>query len=77
MQWNRDLTNSERKSKFSALYRGLVTSGFHFNMNTVLFPKLRLISFQYEVLASRHRDDNSAACVVDKCFVLSYPQYCR
>jgi len=32
---------------------------------------------EYEVLASRHRDDNSAACVVDKCFVLSYPQYCR
>eukprot|EP00794_Sanderia_malayensis_P017559 gene17559-19311_t len=30
-----------------------------------------------EVLASRHRDDNSAACVVDKCYVLNYPQYCR
>lgn len=30
-----------------------------------------------EVMASRHKDDNSVACIVDKCYVLSYPEYCR
>lgn len=30
-----------------------------------------------EILASRHKDDNSVACIVDKCYVLSYPEYCR
>ena len=32
---------------------------------------------QMEVMASRHKDDNSVACIVDKCYVLSYPEYCR
>ena len=33
--------------------------------------------YQMEVMASRHKDDNSVACIVDKCYVLSYPEYCR
>ena len=33
--------------------------------------------WQMEVMASRHKDDNSVACIVDKCYVLSYPEYCR
>ena len=36
-----------------------------------------LVVFQMEVMASRHKDDNSIACIVDKCYVLSYPDYCR
>lgn len=32
---------------------------------------------EMEVMASRHKDDNSVACIVDKCYVLSYPEYCR
>lgn len=30
-----------------------------------------------EIMASRHKDDNSVACIVDRCYVLSYPEYCR
>ncbi|KAK7507036.1 hypothetical protein BaRGS_00001887 [Batillaria attramentaria] len=30
-----------------------------------------------EVFASRHRDENSVACIDDKCYVLTYNQYCR
>ena len=30
-----------------------------------------------EVFASRHRDENSVACIDDKCYVLTYDQYCR
>lgn len=32
---------------------------------------------EMEVMASKHKDDNSVACIVDKCYVLSYPEYCR
>ncbi|EDO43560.1 predicted protein [Nematostella vectensis] len=32
---------------------------------------------EMEVMASRHKDDNSVACIVDKCYALSYPEYCR
>ena len=28
-------------------------------------------------MVSRHKDDNSVACIVDKCYVLTYPEYCR
>ncbi|XP_049874793.1 uncharacterized protein LOC126372932 isoform X2 [Pectinophora gossypiella] len=30
-----------------------------------------------EVFASRHRDANSVACIEDKCYVLTYNEYCR
>lgn len=30
-----------------------------------------------EVYASRHRDTNSVACIDDKCFVLTYSEFCR
>ncbi|OTF69383.1 hypothetical protein BLA29_013075 [Euroglyphus maynei] len=30
-----------------------------------------------EIYASRHRDANSVACIDDKCFVLTYNEYCR
>ncbi|PVD32330.1 hypothetical protein C0Q70_07763 [Pomacea canaliculata] len=30
-----------------------------------------------EVFASRHWDENSVACIDDKCYVLTYDQYCR
>ncbi|XP_016996926.2 AF4/FMR2 family member lilli isoform X3 [Drosophila takahashii] len=30
-----------------------------------------------EVYASRHRDHNSVACVEDKCYVLTFSEYCR
>lgn len=30
-----------------------------------------------EVFASRHKDHNSVACIEDKCFVLTYNEYCR
>ncbi|KAK9870053.1 hypothetical protein WA026_006147 [Henosepilachna vigintioctopunctata] len=30
-----------------------------------------------EVFASRHKDSNSVACIDDKCFVLTFNEYCR
>lgn len=30
-----------------------------------------------EILASKHRDTNSVACIEDKCYVLTYSEYCR
>lgn len=30
-----------------------------------------------EVFASRHKDHNSVACIEDKCYVLTYSEYCR
>uniref|UniRef100_A0A0A9WNQ9 Bromo adjacent homology domain-containing 1 protein n=1 Tax=Lygus hesperus TaxID=30085 RepID=A0A0A9WNQ9_LYGHE len=30
-----------------------------------------------EVFASRHRDTNSVACIEDKCYVLTFNEYCR
>ena len=32
---------------------------------------------QDELLASQHYDDNTVACIEDKCFVLGIRQYCR
>ncbi len=33
--------------------------------------------FQNEIFASRHQDENSVACIEDKCYVLTLAQYCR
>lgn len=30
-----------------------------------------------EVFASRHKDSNSVACIDDKCYVLTFHEYCR
>lgn len=30
-----------------------------------------------EVFASRHKDHNSVACIEDKCYVLTFNEYCR
>lgn len=30
-----------------------------------------------EVFASKHRDTNSVACIDDKCYVLTYNEFCR
>lgn len=30
-----------------------------------------------EVFASRHKDTNSVACIEDKCYVLTFNEYCR
>lgn len=30
-----------------------------------------------EVFASRHKDVNSVACIEDKCYVLTFNEYCR
>ena len=30
-----------------------------------------------ELFASRHRDVNSVACIEDKCYVLTFNEYCR
>lgn len=30
-----------------------------------------------EVFASRHKDTNSVACIEDKCYVLTFFEYCR
>ncbi|KAG2457647.1 BAHD1 protein, partial [Polypterus senegalus] len=30
-----------------------------------------------EIFASRHQDENSVACIEDKCYVLTLSQYCR
>lgn len=33
--------------------------------------------FQDELLASQHHDDNSVACIEEKCYILGTTQYCR
>lgn len=30
-----------------------------------------------EVFASKHRDHTSVACIEDKCFVMTFNEYCR
>ena len=30
-----------------------------------------------EIFASKHRDENSVACIEDKCYVLTLSEYCR
>ena len=35
------------------------------------------LSQQDELLASQHYDDNSVACIEEKCSVLGMRQYCR
>ena len=30
-----------------------------------------------EIFASKHRDVNSVACIDDKCYVLTYSEFCR
>jgi bromo adjacent homology (BAH) domain-containing protein len=30
-----------------------------------------------EIFASKHRDVNNVACIDDKCYVLTYNEYCR
>nr|AII97441.1 BLTX29 [Nephila pilipes] len=30
-----------------------------------------------EIFASKHRDTNSVACIEDKCYVLTYSEFCR
>lgn len=30
-----------------------------------------------EIFASKHRDTNSVACIDDKCYVLTYNEFCR
>lgn len=30
-----------------------------------------------EVFASKHQDHNSVACIEDKCYVLTFNEYCR
>ena len=30
-----------------------------------------------EIYASRHRDHTSVACIEDKCYVMTYNEYCR
>ncbi|KAM8920910.1 bromo adjacent homology domain-containing 1 protein [Pelodytes ibericus] len=32
---------------------------------------------QNEIFASRHQDENSIACIEEKCFVLTFAEYCR
>ncbi|GBM60492.1 Bromo adjacent y domain-containing 1 protein [Araneus ventricosus] len=37
----------------------------------------KMLQVDDEVFASKHRDTNSVACIEDKCFVLTYAEYCR
>ena len=30
-----------------------------------------------EIFASKHHDENSIACIEDKCYVLTFSEYCR
>ncbi len=36
-----------------------------------------LCVFQNEIFASRHQDENSVACIEERCYVLPLAQYCR
>lgn len=41
----------------------------------LLLPPLEPL--QNEVFASRHQDQNSVACIEEKCYVLTFAEYCR
>ena len=43
----------------------------------VLFHVALVFVLQNELLASQHNDDNSVACIEEKCYVLGTSQYCR
>ena len=30
-----------------------------------------------EIFASKHKDNSSVACIEDKCYVLTFNEYCR
>ena len=32
---------------------------------------------EQELFASKHREENSVACIDDRCYVLMYNEYCR
>ncbi|XP_017719518.1 PREDICTED: bromo adjacent homology domain-containing 1 protein isoform X4 [Rhinopithecus bieti] len=36
-----------------------------------------VLPLQNEVFASRHQDQNSVACIEEKCYVLTFAEYCR
>lgn len=40
-------------------------------------PLSPLEPLQNEVFASRHQDQNSVACIEEKCYVLTFAEYCR
>lgn len=40
-------------------------------------PLSLLEPLQNEVFASRHQDQNSVACIEEKCYVLTFAEYCR
>ncbi|XP_072342279.1 bromo adjacent homology domain-containing 1 protein-like [Scyliorhinus torazame] len=35
------------------------------------------IHCENEIFASRHQDENSVACIEEKCYVLTFSEYCR
>lgn len=37
----------------------------------------KLNHMEDEIFASKHKDTNSVACIEDKCYVLTYSEYCR
>ena len=42
-----------------------------------MLPQIYAAMPQGELLASQHHDDNTVACVEDKCYVLGLSEYCR
>ncbi|XP_009982552.1 PREDICTED: bromo adjacent homology domain-containing 1 protein, partial [Tauraco erythrolophus] len=40
-------------------------------------PSMHQTPFQNEIFASRHQDENSVACIEEKCYVLTFAEYCR
>ncbi|KAJ6667321.1 hypothetical protein lerEdw1_017299 [Lerista edwardsae] len=42
----------------------------------MLWPLLCAL-LQNEIFASRHQDENSVACIEEKCYVLTFAEYCR
>jgi len=38
---------------------------------------MSVLYLQRELLASQHHDDNSVACIEDKCYVVGFRQFCR
>ena len=55
----------------------MVTSGNTDSSKPALAYQCEISSCSEEIFASKHRDVNSVACIDDKCYVLTFNEFCR
>lgn len=55
----------------------MITVLWYYRPEQTYIGRLNSHHGEMELLSSRHQDDNSANCIIDKCHVLTYSEYCR